>query len=210
MFTGIVEALGVVRAVQERPVGRLVRIACQEIADDLNVGASVAVNGVCLTVIDRHGPMFSCDVGPETLARTDLGSLRVGDRVNLERAVRVGSPLGGHWVLGHVDTTAVIVSRRVEDDWHFVRFQCAEEWTRYMVPKGSVAVDGVSLTIVEVLADGFTVALIPHTLAVTTLGSKSVGDTVNLEVDILAKYVVRWLTSQDWHQWVRSRAAGPQ
>ena len=139
------------------------------------------------------GERFEVQAGPETLARTNLGDQAAGDRVNLERALEVGDRLGGHFVQGHIDTTAVLRERRPEGEWEFLAFAIDPAWTRLLVPKGSIAVDGVSLTLVDVGPDGFSVMLIPHTLAVTTLGSLRPGDRVNIETDILAKHVQKLL-----------------
>jgi riboflavin synthase len=155
----------------------------------LAIGESVAVNGCCLTVVRSEGESFDFQAGPETLLRTNLGTRRSGDVINLELSLRVGDRLGGHFVQGHVDTTAVLTERRTEGEWEFLRFRLDRAWTALMVPKGSIAVDGVSLTLVDVGPDWFSVMLIPHTLAVTTLGKLNVGDHVNIEADMLAKHV---------------------
>ncbi len=193
MFTGLVEAMGTLRAVQPDPNGTLLHVADSLIADGLPLGASVAVNGVCLTVVALDGDVFAFQAGPETLHRTNLGELKPGDRVNLERALRVGDRLGGHLVQGHVDGTGRIARRERQGEWEGVWFTCEPSLARYLVPKGSITVDGVSLTLVDVLPDGFSVALIPHTLDVTTLGTKQAGATVNLEVDLFAKYIFKYL-----------------
>lgn len=191
MFTGLVETLGTVRRLTADDAGRLLVIAEPRIAPELQVGESVAVNGTCLTVVQRDSESFAFQAGPETLRRTNLGELALGDRVNLERALRLSDRLGGHFVQGHIDGVGRIADRQRQGDWETVWFSCAPELTRCMVSKGSVAVDGISLTVVDVAADRFSVALIPHTLALTTLGFKPVGAAVNLETDILAKYVAK-------------------
>lgn len=197
MFTGLVEALGTVRELKADGPGRRLTIAEPRLAPELTMGESVAVNGVCLTVI-AHGPeTFAFEAGPETLQRTNLGELQAGDRVNLERALAVGDRLGGHIVQGHVDGTGRIARRERSGEWEAIWFQCEPGLTRFLVPKGSITVDGVSLTLVEVTRDGFSVALIPHTLAVTTLGFKQAGATVNLETDLLSKHVVKYLEGLD-------------
>lgn len=193
MFTGLVETMGTVRAVEPDANGTLLRIADPLVAQDLPLGASVAVNGVCLTVVSFDGDTFAFQAGPETLSRTNLGALRPGDRVNLERSLRVGDRLGGHIVQGHVDALGHITRRERQGEWEVVWFACPPDLARLMVPKGSVAVDGVSLTLVDVLPDGFSVALIPHTMAMTTLGHKPAGASVNLEADLFAKYVFKAL-----------------
>jgi riboflavin synthase len=186
MFTGIVEERGTVREVG--PI-RLA-VACATVNADSDVGASVAVNGVCLTVVERSGEHLAFDLSEETLRRTSLGRLGEGDAVNLERPLTLASRLGGHLVQGHVDglgEVVGIVAGDAGDAWVTVRTPL--EIRRYLVEKGSVCVDGVSLTVAALEEDAFSVALIPHTLAVTTLGTARVGDPVNLEVDVIAKYV---------------------
>lgn len=185
MFTGIVEELGSV--VSSAP-GR-VRIAATTVLDGATTGDSIAVDGCCLTLVDQGDGWWDADVSDETLKRTTLGDRQPGDRVNLERPVRVDGRLGGHIVQGHVDGVGEIVDPALD-----LRVRMPRELLRYVVEKGSVSVDGVSLTVVDVLDDGFTVALIPHTAAVTTLGQKGPGDRVNLEVDVTVKYVERLLT----------------
>jgi riboflavin synthase len=193
MFTGLVEALGRVVAVREENAGRRLVLEWPGLADPLALGESVAVNGCCLTAVEAEGDCFTVQAGPETLLRTNLGSRSTGDRVNLERSLRVGDRLGGHFVQGHVDCTASLVEWRADGEWEFLRFGIEPAWTRLMVPKGSIAVDGVSLTLVDVDADSFSVMLIPHTLGVTTLGGLEVGDSVNIEADMLAKHVAKLL-----------------
>lgn len=194
MFTGIVEELGHVTAVQPLPeeAARL-SVAGTRVVADAAVGDSIAVNGVCLTVADLTEDGFTADVMAETLRRSGLGSLRVGDRVNLERAVTPSTRLGGHIVQGHVDGTATMLHRDPAEHWDLVRFSLPQDLRRYLVPKGSIAVNGVSLTVVEIGGDQgqgwFTVSLIPTTLRDTGLGQLARGDTVNLEVDVVAKYV---------------------
>ncbi len=189
MFTGLVEVLGQVEAILEEDAGKRLTIRWPALDAALAIGESVAVNGCCLTVVRSEGERFEVQAGPETLLRTNLGTRRKGDGVNLERSLRVGDRLGGHFVQGHIDTTAVLTDRRTEGEWEFLRFQLEPTWTALMVPKGSIAVDGVSLTLVDVWPDGFSVMLIPHTLAVTTLGKLRLGDHVNIETDMLAKHV---------------------
>jgi riboflavin synthase len=192
MFTGLVESLGTVAGLEDTGAGRRL-VVRDRIGPELDVGESVAVNGACLTVVEIRGEEFAFDVGPETLLRANLGGLRAGDRVNLERSLRVGDRLGGHFVQGHVDAIGFIDRRERNGEWEDVWFRCPAELTRFMVLKGSIAVDGVSLTLVNVEADRFSVMLIPHTQTVTTLGLKRVGDPVNLEADMLAKHVARLL-----------------
>jgi riboflavin synthase len=193
MFTGLVEALGAVDHLAEVGAARELTIREPALASELAIGESVAVNGACLTAVARDAQTFRFQVGPETLLRTNLGELAAGDRVNLERALRVGDRLGGHLVQGHIDGLGRIARRERQGEWEIVWFSCPPELAAQMVSKGSVAVDGVSLTLVDVTRDGFSVALIPHTLEHTTLGFKRPGDAVNLETDLLAKYVWKCL-----------------
>lgn len=195
MFTGLVEALGQVERVVEEDNGRRFAILWPDLdpGEPIAMGESIAVNGCCLTVVTIDGDVFEVQAGPETLLRTNLGDRLEGDRVNLERSLRVGDRLGGHFVQGHVDTTAELVDRRPEGEWEFLRFRLGAEWTPLMVEKGSIAVDGVSLTLVDVIGDSFSIMLIPHTLAVTTLGTLKTGDRVNIEADMLAKHVSKLL-----------------
>jgi len=196
MFTGIVEELGRVRSITPNEGGaRLVLDACT-VLEDADVGASIAVNGVCLTVTDMGGCSdtsdcwFAADAVTETLRRTNLGDLHRGDTVNLERPMRLGARLDGHLVQGHVDGTGTITDIAGNPDGSTtVRIDAPESVTRYTVEKGSITVDGVSLTVVDAERDHFTIAIIPHTKAVTTFGLRSIGARVNLEVDVVAKYV---------------------
>jgi riboflavin synthase len=202
MFTGIVEELGRVRAVVPNAGGARLEITATTVLDDAILGASIAVNGCCLTVVEIGDGYFAADAVVETLARTSLGGLAPGDPVNLERPVRLADRLGGHVVQGHVDATGTVRSREPQADGsELVRFDAPAEVLRYIVHKGSITVDGISLTIAA-LHDapdarpkdrGFSVAVIPHTLAVTTLGVRAPGALVNLEVDLIAKYVERLL-----------------
>ena len=197
MFTGIVEELGTV--IDSRPVttewgaGVRLRIAASTVLEGSGLGASIAVNGCCLTVIEHSDDWFAFQAGPETLIKTTLGQLHKGSKVNLERALRLSDRLGGHIVQGHIDTTATLVEHRADGPWAFLKFELNPAWTRLMVPKGSIAVDGVSLTVVDTGPGWFTNMLIPHTLAVTTLGLRKVGEPVNIETDILARHVQRLL-----------------
>lgn len=196
MFTGIVEELGTVVEVVELADARRLRIAASTVLEGTGLGDSIAVNGCCLTVTSRDEGSWTTDVMAETLAKTSTGSLSVGDRVNLERAVTPTTRLGGHIVQGHVDATGSVRRRSPSEHWDLVEIAMPAELGRYLVDKGSITVDGVSLTVVEVGADSFTVSLIPETLARTTLGVRAVGEPVNLEVDVLAKHVERLLTWQ--------------
>jgi riboflavin synthase len=196
MFTGIVEEVGEVAAVEPRGDSAVLTVRASRIADDLVHGASIAVSGVCLTVVGQDARGIAFDVMGETLKRSVLGALAPGDRVNLERAVRADARLDGHVVQGHVDGTGVVVSRTPGDAWEAVRFGLPAELARFVAEKGSIAVDGVSLTVSAVGPDWFDVGLIPETLRATTLRGKAPGDPVNLEVDVLAKYVARLMESR--------------
>jgi riboflavin synthase len=192
MFTGLVESLGTI--VRAEDTGAGCRLTVRDaIGPRLALGESVAVNGACLTVVEVRGEEFAFEVGPETILKTNLGALIAGDRVNLERSLQVRDRLGGHFVQGHVDAVGTIDARLRNGDWEDVWFRCPAELTKLMVPKGSIAVDGISLTLVNVEAERFGVMLIPHTQATTTLGFKQVGDPVNLEADMLAKHVAKLL-----------------
>jgi riboflavin synthase len=195
VFTGIVEELGSVVG-WNADHSRLV-IRGEVVAADARHGDSIAVNGVCLTVVEVDGDVFTADVMQETFDRTSLGALAPGDPVNLERAATLATRLGGHLVQGHVDGVATIVSRVPGEHWEAVRFTLPDGLERYVVEKGSITVDGVSLTVTAVGPDLFEVGLIPTTLKLTTLGSKGVGDPVNLEVDVIAKYVEKMLARRD-------------
>ena len=196
MFTGIVEELGAVVALEPGADSARLTLRGPLVTSDAEHGASIAVNGVCLTVTDLSDDTFSVDVMAETLRRTNLGEPRPGDPVNLERAMPAAARFGGHIVQGHVDGTATVTAREPGDRWEVVRFSLPRDLAPYLVQKGSITIDGVSLTVVEVTDDTFAVSLIPLTLALTTLGSRAVGDTVNLEVDVLAKYVERLLATR--------------
>jgi riboflavin synthase len=190
MFTGIVEDLGSVASLN----GARLRVGSSVVAHDTAVGASVAVNGVCLTVVERARDGLSFDLSDETMRRTALGGLRPGDRVNLERPVTPSTRLGGHIVQGHVDGVGRIASIEPgPDGGAWLSVEAPQEVARYLIEKGSIGVDGVSLTVAALDGARFSVALIPHTLDATTLGSASAGDPVNLEVDVIAKYVERLL-----------------
>jgi riboflavin synthase len=193
MFTGLVETLGTLkRQARDGAGGRHLTLAAP-FAADLTLGESVAINGACLTVIEQSPDTFLVQAGPETLRLTNLAALHDGDRVNLERSLRVGDRLGGHIVQGHVDGIATIAAREQQGEWETIWFTVPPELAAQMVSKGSVAVDGISLTLVDVLADRFSVALIPHTLTITTLGFKQVGAAVNIETDMFGKYVLKYL-----------------
>ena len=193
MFTGLVETMGRVIEVLSQPPGCLLRIAAEEIAADAKLGDSISVNGCCLTVVDISNDQLAFEAGEETLSRTNLGKLQTGSPVNLERSLKTGDRLGGHYVSGHIDAVAELIRREEDPPWAKLWFRVPLSIVYQLASKGSVAVDGVSLTLVDVTEDAFSVALIPHTLSVTTLGALHVGDPVNIETDVLAKYVQRQL-----------------
>jgi riboflavin synthase len=200
MFTGIVEELGTVAGVEDQGDAIRLTIHAEHVLSDAGLGDSISVNGCCLTVAERDGDTWTADVMQETLDKTSLAGVEPGDRVNLERAVTPTTRLGGHIVQGHVDGVGTVVRRTPSEHWEVVEISMPTpddrgSLSRYLVDKGSITVDGVSLTVVEAHDDGFTVSLIPETLARTTLGSRQPGDRVNLEVDVLAKHVEKLLQS---------------
>ena len=189
MFTGIVEELGTVAGIEDQGDAVRLTISAATVLSDAELGASIAVNGCCLTVATLGESQWTADVMLETLKRTSLHALSAGDQVNLERAVTPSTRLGGHIVQGHVDGVGRVISREPSEHWEVVTISLDPELARYVVEKGSIAVDGISLTVVSVTDDAFTVSLIPETLARTSLGFRAVGDEVNLETDIIAKHV---------------------
>ncbi len=195
LFTGIVETVGTVRSLEPRGATRRLTIALRlsQAADEVRVGESIAVNGVCLTVAALAGDVASFDVVPATLTRSNLGALRAGDEVNLERALAVGERLGGHFVQGHVDGVGRVEKIVSQPDARQLHINVPHELTRLMIPQGSIAVDGISLTIAGLHATGFYVAIVPHTWEVTNISRRKAGDAVNIEVDMLGKYVRRLL-----------------
>jgi riboflavin synthase len=206
MFTGIIEGLGAITFV--RPAGQGTRLAIAAAFDltGTKVGDSISVSGACLTAVSISGRQFEVDVSPETLAKTTLGTVRVGERVNLERALRLSDRIDGHLVSGHTDGTGVIDSKETLGNAVIVTVAVAEELTHYMIAKGSVAVDGVSLTINLLDPGRFTVSIIPHTAGLTTIGFKQRGERVNIEVDLIGKYVEKFLSAQQGRR--TSPAAG--
>ena len=198
MFSGIVEALGTVVELRDEPPGCWLIVREPKIAADTNVADSISVNGCCLTVVERQGDTFAFQAGPETLARTNLGELKPGSRVNLERALAVNQRLGGHFVSGHIDGVGTLLQRDDSGDWATFWFSVPRALAVQMASKGSIAVDGVSLTIVASEPDRFSIALIPFTLDVTTLGLLKPGSRVNLETALLAKYVQRLVEAKEW------------
>jgi riboflavin synthase len=195
MFTGLVQCTGTVRRLTEVAQGRQIEVAAQLADGDRILGASVAVSGVCLTVTEASAEHFCADIGFETLDKTRLGNLQVGESVNLEPSLRIGDPIGGHLVSGHVDGVGSLRSIEARGDARLMWFNAPPELHRYIAVKGSICIDGVSLTVNEVDGEGFAVGLIPHTLEVTTLGLLKAGTPVNLEVDMMARYVERILSA---------------
>ena len=197
MFTGIVEELGTIRSIRRGAASAVLSIGAEAVLSDLRIGDSVAVNGVCLTATGVDGSGFTADVMHETLQRSSLGALGPGSRGNLERAMAADGRFGGHIVSGHIDGTGTITARRQDDNAVWYTVSASPALLRYIVEKGSVAIDGISLTVASVEADRFSVSVIPHTAAVTLLGAKGPGDVVNLETDIIGKYVERLLRPAD-------------
>ncbi|MBI3811688.1 MAG: riboflavin synthase [Nitrospirae bacterium] len=193
MFTGIVEEMGVVQTIDRRKRSARLSVLARTVLEDLAVGDSITVNGVCLTATGRTEKEFTADVSSETMNVTNLGSLKAGDAVNLERAVRVNSRLGGHLVTGHIDGVGLIRDRRQDEDAWLLTIEMPKDLLRYCIKKGSIAVDGISLTINQVTDRDIQVAIIPHTAEATTLGLKGVGTTINLECDLIGKYIERLL-----------------
>ena len=193
MFTGIVEELGTIRSIRRGAASAMLSIGAKAVLSDLKIGDSVAVNGVCLTATAVDGSGFAADVMHETLNRSSLGALVPGSRVNLERAMAASGRFGGHIVSGHIDDIGTIAERRRDDNAVWYTVKTSPNLLRYIVEKGSITIDGISLTVAAVEADRFSVSLIPHTAAVTILGSKGPGDIVNLETDIIGKYVEKLL-----------------
>lgn len=196
MFTGIIEEIGTVANIERGAKSSRITISAERIFDDLKIGDSVSVNGMCATAAEISGNTFTADIMAESMRRTNLGDLKKGSRVNLERAMQLNGRFGGHIVSGHIDGTGVIISQRREDNAVWLTVGAPENIMRYIIEKGSVAIDGVSLTVASVYSDAFAVSLIPHTAGETTLLSKRTGEKVNLECDIVGKYIERFTPSQ--------------
>jgi riboflavin synthase len=196
MFTGIIEELGAVKTLQRESAGARLTLSASVVLQGTAIGDSICVNGVCLTVVEKSGDGFSADVARETLNVTNLGALHAGDRVNLERALQLSSRIGGHLVSGHVDAVGRIREKRSEGSAWRISFDAPDAVRRYVIKKGSIAIDGISLTVADADAAGFSIAMIPHTAGLTTLGFKKAGDTVNLEGDLIGKYVERLLSGR--------------
>lgn len=193
MFTGLIMELGEVAALEKKAGNARLSVRAREVVPDAAIGDSISVNGACLTVTAIDNNILSFDVSHETLKSTNLESMKKGDRVNLEPSLRPGSKLGGHFVTGHIDGSGKIRSKTTAGNVLKIEIEAPADVLKYLVGKGSVAVDGISLTVVDVFRDAFSLVIIPHTAKITTLGFKNVGDTVNLEPDILAKYVARFV-----------------
>lgn len=197
MFTGLVVELGDIVSLEKRGKGAKLFLKAKALSQEAKIGDSIAINGACLTVVEIRGTALAFDISDETLKSTNLGELRARDRVNLEPALRLDDRLGGHFVTGHIDGAGRIRSKSLEGDVYKIVIE-TEPWiAEYLVEKGSVAVDGISLTVVDVMRDGFSLVIIPHTANMTTIGLKGNGDRVNIEVDILGKYVSKYLKKGD-------------
>lgn len=197
MFTGIIEELGIIKKIETTKSGKRFVVMAEVVMDDLAVGDSISVNGVCLTVVKIENKSFHLDLVDETLAKSNLGDLAINTRVNLERALTLSARLGGHLLQGHVETVGVIVEKETTGDGATIIVGLSPEWMRYCIPKGSIGLDGISLTIAALKENFVTVALIPHTLEMTTLGFKDKGDSLNIETDIVGKYIDRLLSFDD-------------
>ncbi len=193
MFTGLIVEMGETVSITKRGGGARLSLKAGSVSGEAAIGDSISINGACLTVVEKKGEVLGFDLSDETLRATNLGQLKVKDRVNLEPALRLDGRLDGHFVTGHIDGVGRIRSRAVTGDMLKIVIDAAPEIVAFLVEKGSVAVDGISLTVVEVLRDGFSIVIIPHTARLTTIGYKDAGDSVNLEVDILGKYVSKFL-----------------
>ena len=194
MFTGIVEELAQIKSIKPRKKGIRYSISADFVMDDIKIGDSISVNGVCLTIIETKEKYFCMDLVEETLNKSNLGELKVGDFINLERAMKATSRFGGHIVQGHVETVGVILEKQMQDEEAILSVGIDPEWMRFCIPKGSITLDGVSLTIAKINGNIIEVALIPHTLKNTTLGIKGKTDTLNIETDIIGKYIDRLLS----------------
>jgi riboflavin synthase len=197
MFTGIIEELGRVIAIETQPDAKRITFEGALVTSDVSRGDSIAVCGACLTAVEIENHQFTADVMNETLRLTNLGDLKVGDPINLERAMNASTRFGGHMVLGHVDGVGTVVSREPSDNWEWVRVSIPEDLTKYVVLKGSITIDGISLTVNEVNGNVLGFSLIPETLRLTTLGTKQPNDRVNIEVDVMAKHIERLLEARN-------------
>ena len=196
MFTGIIEELGKVSAIEKQPDALRLTIECKEVLSDLKRGDSISCSGTCLTAIEIDDHSFTADVMLETIRRSSLDGVKVGDPINLERAMTAATRFGGHLVQGHVDGVGEVVSREKSDNWDWVKIRLPKELMKYVVHKGSITLDGISLTVNDIDADVIAVSLIPETLRVTTLGYKNPGDKVNVEADVMAKHIEKLMESK--------------
>ena len=196
MFTGIIEGLGTIKEIQPAGQGKRFIVEADIVLDQTKIGDSIAVSGACLTAVTIDGKRFNVDVSPETLAKTTLGKAKIGERVNLERALRLGDRLDGHLVSGHIDGMGVVKQKKPGGNAVVVTIGIPESLARYMIVKGSVAVDGISLTVNNCGRDSFEVSIIPHTARLTTIGFKNIGALVNIETDMIGKYVERFVTAK--------------
>jgi riboflavin synthase len=196
MFTGIIEEIGTIQSIQHGPKSAVIEVQASKVLENTILGDSISTNGVCLTVVEQTEQSFRVEAMNETLSRTNLGGLTQGSKVNLERAMALGDRLGGHMVSGHIDGTGVIEAMRQDDIAWWVTVRCDAKIMRYIIEKGSIAIDGISLTVATVEEQAFEVSIIPHTKDHTTLLSKAIGDTVNLENDLVGKYIERFTMGQ--------------
>ncbi len=206
MFTGLVEELGKVKAIARGVKSVRLTVAAKKVLQDVKLGDSIAVNGTCLTVVEYDANYFTADVMPETVDSTALASLQIGSKVNLERTLSIGDRFGGHIVSGHIDGIGIIRAKDNNDNAVIIKIEAGSEVMRYIVKKGSIAIDGISLTIVDYGQDWFTVSLIPHSASATTLGFKKTGDVVNLEADVIGKYVEKLLNLDSTQQQSKTSA----
>jgi len=197
MFTGIAEEKGIVKEIRKGNAFFRITIGCKRVLEDTRIGDSIAVNGICLTVTDMAGDWFSADVMPETMRHTALNQLSISSLLNLERALRLSDRLGGHLVSGHIDGVGKLTSRVEEGNAIWLSIEAPQDILKYLVPKGSVALDGISLTVARVYEDSFTVSLIPHTSKVTTLGERCAGDNLNVECDLVGKYIYKLMNKSE-------------
>ncbi len=209
MFTGIIEGFGTVSAIRPESQGKKLTIGSDFVLDDTKVGDSIAVNGACLTAVSIDEKKFEADVSPETLEKTSIGRIRIGDRVNLERALRISDRIDGHLVSGHIDGVGSVKHKEASSNALIVAISASEDLLALMITKGSVAVDGVSLTINRINKDNFEVSIIPHTAKLTTIGFKKSGDVVNIETDMIGKYVKRFISSRLDHNGQRKNGESP-
>lgn len=194
MFTGLVEEVGKIKNMQRKGDFLTISVDCKSILDDVKLGDSIAINGVCLTVVEFSDVSFTVEAVKETIDRTSLSELKISSKVNLERALKASDRLGGHFVLGHVDTVGIIRDIRKEEKAVILNVQMPEKYDRYLIEKGSITIDGISLTVASLVEGGFTCSIIPHTWAGTTLEAKAIGQKVNLECDVLGKYVEKFIS----------------